>query len=457
MSITADSPFRNVTRITRDRFIEVLKARANPEVVAERDPGEYWDQIVADQIDPLFILAMFNHESSMGKAGVAVTTHSWGNTRRPNFGAEPVGDVPGRTGSFPIWRNWMDGLKSTTGRLNAPNWVYHGRTRIREIFDHPSGDVWAPAGDLNNPAGYLRAMLDFMNLYKNQNGDAPMAGDDARFAWTPDEHEFGYPTRNRGRSGKPILYLILHTTEGTDSQAWLRNQNGSSTHYLTDRQFKPRAQHVREADAAWTAGHREYNERGINLELEHKAGQAITPVMYRNAAETVKPILDRHGIPPVYLGRDPMKNKPGQKGIIGHGDVPPPNDHTDPTAPWNWDTFMAALLSLYEGDPPVEGPRKFETGFAIRGRIRDFWERAEKASVAYQGIGLPTSDEYDATHEGKPVVRQDFERAVLQYDPSAEFPWDVTALFRTDLPSDVKAQLADVLEKLDQVRQIVAA
>lgn len=314
---------------------------------------------------------------------------------------------------------------------------------------------WAFPGD-----GYADALAKLANILLTT--EAPMAGDDPRFQWTPDEHEFGYPDRSHGRSGKPILYLIIHTTEGTDSQAWLREQHGSSTQYLTDRQFKPRAQHVREADAAWTAGHREYNERGINIELEHKAGQAITPEMYRNAAETVKDILDRNGIPPVYLGRDPMKNKPGQKGIIGHGDVPAPNDHTDPTAPWSWDAFMAALKALYQTpeNPPSEpgsDERKFETGYTIRGRIRDFWERAEAASVAYQGIGLPVSAEYDAEHSGKKVVRQDFERVLLQYDPAAQFPWDVTALFRSDIPNPAKAELAALEAKLAQIREIVAA
>lgn len=178
--ITADDPFKGVNRLSRDAFVRILRERANPGVIAERDPGQYWDVIRAHDVDACLILAKFNHESSMGKAGVALQTHSWGNTRAPSFGATPIGSVPGRTGTFPVFRDWLDGCKSTVARLVTPAYVYSGesehpethqrfgpRTTIRELYDHPSTLVWAPAGDLNNPAGYLRAVLDFMNLYSD--------------------------------------------------------------------------------------------------------------------------------------------------------------------------------------------------------------------------------------------------------------------------------------------------
>jgi len=188
MTITADSPFLvqgGASRITRERFIAVLQQLAAPAVISERDAGEYFDKIIATKtedgknLDPLFALAMFSHESQMGREGVARTTHSWGNTRDPTFGGVPVVDsVPGLTGEFPVFRDWMDGLISTVARLVTKAWVYNGvsthpitkqtypaRTKIIEIFDHPSTLVWAPAGDRNDPKGYLRSILDFMNRY----------------------------------------------------------------------------------------------------------------------------------------------------------------------------------------------------------------------------------------------------------------------------------------------------
>src|SRR3990167_3758149 len=119
-SITPESPFRG-NRISRDAFRLVLDINAALPVIQERDASEYYDAIVATGVDPLFILAMFEHESQMGHAGVARVTHSWGNTRKPSFGAVPVGETPGASGTFPIFATWLDGCisdrKST--RLNS--------------------------------------------------------------------------------------------------------------------------------------------------------------------------------------------------------------------------------------------------------------------------------------------------------------------------------------------------
>lgn len=200
MTITANDAFKSAPRISRDGFARLIAMRAAASVIAERDVVAYYDAIVATGVDPLLIAAIFQHESQMGRAGVAVTTHSWGNTRSPSFGATPIGEVPGRTGTFPVFRDWLDGAKSTAARLATPEWVYSGqsrnaktkqtfgpRTAIREIFDHPSEQVWAPAGDLNDPEGYLRSVLDFMNQYADQGG-APMPTDKPRVALAAGHH-----------------------------------------------------------------------------------------------------------------------------------------------------------------------------------------------------------------------------------------------------------------------------
>jgi N-acetylmuramoyl-L-alanine amidase len=177
--IGPDDPYFGVQRIGRERFADVLRQFAAPAVLAERDPREYWDVCQSWDVDALFILAMFNHESSGGRAGVAVTTHSWGNTRMPTFGGVTViRMVPGRSGEFPVFRDWRDGLISTVARLASPDWYYRRESRtIGQVFNDPLHRdppiEWAPAGDLNNPAGYLRAMLDFMNRHEEQ--ERPMA------------------------------------------------------------------------------------------------------------------------------------------------------------------------------------------------------------------------------------------------------------------------------------------
>lgn len=191
-------------------------------------------------------------------------------------------------------------------------------------------------------------------------GGQIMAGDDSRFAWVPDTTEFGYPQGTRGRNGRPIDYGILHITEGGDSLGWLNGNNGSSAHYLSDRGMRPRAQMIAEADAAWTAGHREYNLRGINFEAEKRSSEPWTREEMTTLAETTLPIWKRRNIPLVYLGRDSQ----GKRGLLGHADVPDPDDagqwggdsrHSDPGPTFDWDFYVSELRRL-DGMPAPERP-----------------------------------------------------------------------------------------------------
>ena len=163
--ITPELPFRSQPRISRSEFSFIIRLHAAAAVSAERDPGQYYDAIKSFGIDPLLILAMFQHESQMGREGVATQTRSWGNTRLPNFGAQSVGMADGASGQFPIFATWLNGCISTAARLASTTYVYAARTTIRDIFDWPPDPeiVWAPAGDFNNPASYLRAVIDYMN------------------------------------------------------------------------------------------------------------------------------------------------------------------------------------------------------------------------------------------------------------------------------------------------------
>lgn len=202
VTITTGSQYRNVCRISRAKFAALLRERANPALLAERSPEAYYDAIMAyrndrgDFCDPLYVLAMFGKESTFGRNGVAVTSKSWGNTRAPNFGATPTGEMPGRTGTFPIWANWLDGCISTVARLLATNWYYTGEERTIEDVNidphYPNRNPnkpaqapiprendkpieWAPAGDLNSPEGYLSFVLRFMNDHADMDKEQPMA------------------------------------------------------------------------------------------------------------------------------------------------------------------------------------------------------------------------------------------------------------------------------------------
>ena len=142
MTITADDPFLGRCTISRDGFHDAMyDYPASESCLAERNPGQYWDECRAWGVDPLFVLAMFRVESSMGTAGTAVETWSWGNTRDPSFGAVPIDQVVGRSGVFPAFASWLDGCAATCARLASPVWPvgapYGERTTIRAVFDDP--------------------------------------------------------------------------------------------------------------------------------------------------------------------------------------------------------------------------------------------------------------------------------------------------------------------------------
>lgn len=189
--VVASDQYRGIVRITRAGFSdlarELFPAHVLDEPAIDGDPGRYWDEITALDVDPLFLLAMFEHESTFGRYGVARESKSWGNTRRPSFGVPDVGQIAGASGMFSEYETWLDGCISTAARLAARDWYYAGENRtIGEIFNDPiandpsrrpaiepvprnrrdDGSIirieWAPSYDSNDPAGYLGAVLAFM-------------------------------------------------------------------------------------------------------------------------------------------------------------------------------------------------------------------------------------------------------------------------------------------------------
>lgn len=147
--------------ISESTFIAALQAAQSPALSAARGVYQY---CVKRGVSPAFLLALFKHESGMGKAGTAKITHSWGNTRMPTHGGvTPVrmttaGEA--RSGSFPVFRNWIDGGVATVARLvdYAP---YAGKTTVGQIIP-----TWAPDSDGNNSAAYVRGVLAQMAAWQ---------------------------------------------------------------------------------------------------------------------------------------------------------------------------------------------------------------------------------------------------------------------------------------------------
>lgn len=439
MTITADSPFLVKTdRITRDGFIRVLRDKAAAGVIAERDPGQYYDanlQITDSKgrhVDALFMLAMFNHESTMGRYGVAQTTHSWGNTRKPTFGAVPIGAEPGASGEFPIFRDWLDGMKSTAARLVTEQYVYNGvsthpktkqtygpRTTIREVFDHPSTLVWAPAGDMNDPAGYLRAMLDFMNRYAE---DAPIYRiPKPAMVERHSPNYGGYP------SARDIRMIVNHRTDDPSVESVLRyfaSKGTASSNYVIDTDGTI-YEVVPLGLSPWTNGDvnkpdlsnpiiAEIVNAGLNpnpfcATIEHVGARndRMTPAQLASSAHLSAWIAQEEGLP---LDRT---------HIVGHNQFNSVSRWYCPG--WTdaeWATVMSGAQAWAQHETPLPEGRMFpETGHGIGGGFKWFWENNGGLMI----FGYPITDELQ--EDGRTV--QYFERAVFEYHPENDDPFKV--------------------------------
>lgn len=310
MTILASDPFLGVCTLSRQGFIDALRARpANRDLLDEREPGQYWDECRAWSVDPNFLLAMFLHESSFGTAGTAMTTMSWGNTRSPSFGAVPVGLVGGRSGEFPSFFNWRDGLASTAGRLASPVWPagapYGSRDTIREVFDHPSNQVWAPSSDLNDPDSYLSQVVAVMNRWQDQAAEPVEA---TRVPTPPVYSSYLTVNYTRGRLGHPVRAIILHVTGGPSAASainWFSNPASHvSSHYVVDRDGDIYAT-VDEDDTAWVNGIVE----APNVEI---------PIVAEWVRSGVNPNLETIGIE--VAGYSSMQPDPDEPDLNGYTD-----------------------------------------------------------------------------------------------------------------------------------------
>ena len=95
-------------------------------------------------IDPAFALAVFSHESSFGKAGIAVQTRSLGNIR--------CSDGYACIGGFRSYPSWQAGY-SDFYKLISTEYIARGLTTPETIMPR-----YAPAADNNDPVAYATAV-----------------------------------------------------------------------------------------------------------------------------------------------------------------------------------------------------------------------------------------------------------------------------------------------------------
>lgn len=140
--------------ITKERFARVLLVAKSP---ASAESGVLYDILVRYRINPAVGLAFFEHESSLGKKGKAVTTKNWGNIRRSQGGAFKV------EGGFAFYETWAAGLEDWC-KLIINDYVNprkHNTPGVRNALR-----IYAPSSDNNNPDAYANAVIALVRQWE---------------------------------------------------------------------------------------------------------------------------------------------------------------------------------------------------------------------------------------------------------------------------------------------------
>ncbi|MBA2951940.1 N-acetylmuramoyl-L-alanine amidase [Streptomyces himalayensis] len=133
--------------------------------------------------------------------------------------------------------------------------------------------------------------------------------------------------------------IVIHVTQSrfaSAARAFQDPGHRAAAHYLVRASDGHIAQLVREADVAYHAGNREWNERSIGIEHEgfvDAPNRWFTDAAYRASAELAADISARYDIPV------------DREHIVGHDEVPGAT-HTDPGPSWDWDRYLSLVRAV---------------------------------------------------------------------------------------------------------------
>lgn len=351
-----------VPDLTEDQFIGILKAAQSPALSSAHAVYAY---CVKRRVSMAFLLAMFLRESGMGKAGTATLTHSWGNTRLPvHGGVTPVrmtNATEARSGTFPVFRDWVDGGIATVARWldYAP---YAGKTTVRQIIP-----TWAPASDGNNPESYSAGVLASIAGWVGQAQEAASAAKGGSVTISKPTVT-SKPSPNRGYNGaayKPEA-VVWHITAGSGASAvsWLTSpaSNASANYVILESGERVELVNPEAGPdgAAWANGDVQkpdlsnaliagWVRAGVNpnlkvVSIEHAGmssagkGGSLTPAQIEATVRLTAWLCQRFGI------------APDQDHILGHYQI---NDVTRHNCPGfsaaEWSSWVGRIAALVQG------------------------------------------------------------------------------------------------------------
>lgn len=133
----------NPPRISKLHFAEILQNAGSPAAPVATD---CYDIISSYGLDPTIALAFFQHESSYGKAGVAVRSLNWGNLRQ---GQRAVEIKEG----FGFYNDWRESLRDWCELLRNTYIDQWGLDTVDKVIPR-----YAPSADGNVPSAYIAAV-----------------------------------------------------------------------------------------------------------------------------------------------------------------------------------------------------------------------------------------------------------------------------------------------------------
>lgn len=297
---------RTAPDMTSAAFLAALKAAQSPVSAAEAEA--VYAYTAARKVSHAWLLAVFAHESSMGKAGTATQTHSWGNTREPSFGAPSLGAVAGRVGAFSRYANWVDGGVSTVARV-CDHQPYRGKDTVRSITA-----TWAPPSE-NDTERYIAAVLADIARYAAPQPPEPTKG--ATMPAPTIEQHITPVNHWQGRNGNPVEAVVVHVSEGGKAgvDSWFHNPDSeASAHYLVNKDGTI-WQFVEEGDTAWANGKEQNpnlsdplikkwhdagtnpNRATISIETERNWQDRLTPPQLASLVWLAADVHRRYGLP----------------------------------------------------------------------------------------------------------------------------------------------------------------
>jgi N-acetylmuramoyl-L-alanine amidase len=406
MSVTKETPVVGVLpRISRESFAYALRDAGSP---ASSEANECWAAVAAEGVDPLFALAVFWHESRFGTVGV-VASHDLRNPGATRSSRTGVGEpvlVPGR-GQFWRYPNWVEGFRDLARRLTDPQFVYRQRKcwTIAQIIP-----IWAPAGDGNDPASYIDAVVRFMN----GRAEPEVPGVAYRISWIPEG--------NANRPAYPMrpTWITIHETAnespGANAEMHRRFVHAGgglgqvSFHYVVDDQEI--IQLLPLVENGWHAGDGPNGvgnrasvgiehcvHAGSNWERTQDHGARLVAALCRALSIPLE-----HVVPHQHWSGKFCPRRILTQGFVGYRE--------------RVRRYLEGGVAVTQ-DVQQIGPFGRHVGHGFLA----LWRQLERTdpTLPLRTLGWPLTDEFEL--DG--AVYQVFERAVLKWVRTEPVPWDV--------------------------------